>query len=91
MPRTKEILILVGVEILVHRDGEDVFARRFVMHLEVVGVVVFERIACRLQFFAIANGGLPGVKLFAIDGENDVFTLLAGVTYRIVAEKNLGV
>ena len=61
------------------------------MHFEVVGVVAFERIACRLQLFAIADGGLPGVKLLVIDGEKDVLAWLAGVAHGVVAGVDLGV
>ena len=82
---------MVGVDVLVHRNDEDVLARGFVVHFEVVGIAVFERIAGCLQLFAIADGGLPGVKLLVIDGEKDVLAWLAVVAHGVVAGVDLGV
>ena len=65
----EEILIFVGVEMLVHRDGEDVFIRSFIVHRKVLFVVSRERIACRCDLLTIGNASLKSIHLHTINRE----------------------
>ena len=63
--RTEEVLLLVGVQILVHGNGPDIFHGVLVIHGEVPVVVVLQSIPHILYLVTVLNGFLP-VRLTAI-------------------------
>ena len=80
---SENVVEVVVVERVVHRDDEDVLVRRLVVDGEVVTIVLLEVIiqAHVGDGFAIVLGGLPGIQDLTIDIEQDfpaVGTFLVG-------------
>ncbi len=64
MVRTEEIMELVGVDILIHRNREDILLRCFIMRREIECIILtLANIAFFSQFIAIIDAGFPGIQL----------------------------
>ena len=89
--RTEKVDENVGIEVLVHRDGEDVFSRIFVVYREIVAVIVLQPVAVVAQLVAPVNAGLPGVERFFLANERDVLTFRVEVVCPVVIGPYFGV
>ena len=74
MVGAEQVLHLVGVGTGIHRNGEDVLDRALVVYLKAILHIFLQLIAVALQHRAIGIAGLPGVHLFSIYRDDDVFT-----------------
>jgi hypothetical protein len=75
MAGTEKVLHLVGVQGLVHRDGEDILNRRFVEYGKVVFVIRFQTIAHFLQLVTVSDNRLPGIEAVAVYFEKEILSV----------------
>ena len=69
--RAKEVVKLVRIIHLIHRNCKDIFYRVFVMHGKVLRIVGGQRVTTLCNKVAIVYTGLPCVKLLPVNIEED--------------------
>ena len=75
MAGTEKVLHLVGVQGLVHRDGEDILNRRFIEYGKVGFVIRFQTIAHFLQLVTVSDNRLPGIEAVAVYFEKEILSV----------------
>ena len=68
---------LVGIDVLIHRNGKDVLLRSLIVRREIEGIICLQVIALLSKLIAIVNAGFPGIQLLATVG-----TRLAAIEQR---------
>ena len=91
VPGTEEILHLVGVQGLIHRNREDVLDRGFVEYGKIGFVIRFQTIAHFLQLVTVCDHRLPGIETVAVYLEKYIFSIRALSVRPIIVCINFGV
>ena len=77
MVRAEKVMKLVGIDVLIHRNGKDVLLRSLIVRREIEGIICLQVIPLLGKLIAIVNAGFPGIQLLAAVG-----TRLAAIEQR---------